>query len=100
MAPAGQTWAQAVVNESVGTFVFAESRATWSWPILASSMRCTQNVHFSITPRMRTVTFGFLESFLISSIPFLPNGPRYAWLLPCQTAFITPLSMGSLLRSL
>ena len=60
-------------------------------------MRCTQNVHFSMTPRMRTVTFGFLESLRISSISFFgPNGPRYASDLP----FHGPLSMGSMLRSL
>ena len=57
-------------------------------------MRCTQNVHFSITPRMRTVTFGFLESFLISSIPFGPSGPRYAVDLPSHTLPMRPFFSG------
>ena len=37
--------------------------------IFASWMRCTQYVHFSITPRKRTVTFGFCCIFSVSGSP-------------------------------
>ena len=48
------------MNASVGNLDVAPNRAPSTFAaIFASWMRCTQKVHFSITPRMRTVTFGF-----------------------------------------
>ena len=44
--------------------------------IFASSMRWIQKVHFSMTPRMRTVTFGFLDIWRLSAMPFLARGPQ------------------------
>ena len=42
--------------------VRAEMRACW--------MRCTQYVHFSITPRDRTVTSGFIIIFSVGLFPY------------------------------
>ena len=36
--------------------------------ISARRIRCTQKVHFSMTPRARTVTSGFIAIFTVSSI--------------------------------
>ena len=36
--------------------------------IFAALMRWTQYVHFSITPRLRTVTFGFRKPFRLSVV--------------------------------
>ena len=68
MASAGQAWAQAVVKESAGnaSVVGGSAGACTFAAILASSMRCTQKVHFSMTPRMRTVTFGFFGILIVS----------------------------------
>ena len=37
-------------------------------------MRCTQKVHFSMTPRMRTVTFGFFGIFTIGRVLLHSSG--------------------------
>src|SRR5947209_14185964 len=66
----GHTCWHAVWTLSVGTCTLSVSLAFTFAAIFASWMRCTQNVHFSMTPRMRTVTFGFFESFSESGMPF------------------------------
>ena len=53
MACAGQVWAQAGVTSPSWT-LRSPSRASPS----AKRMRCTQKVHFSMTPFERTVTSG------------------------------------------
>src|SRR4029077_4457012 len=53
MAWVGQTCWQAVWISPSRTF-----RPSFSASILASLMRCTQYVHFSMTPRLRTETSG------------------------------------------
>ena len=53
IASDGQAWAQAVVN-SPSRIGRSSSRAWFCAP----RMRWTQKVHFSITPRARTVTSG------------------------------------------
>ncbi len=59
----GQACWQADLKAGSGVFVTSLAPAFTARPILASSMRWMQKVHFSITPRMRTVTFGFLAIF-------------------------------------
>jgi hypothetical protein len=59
IAPAGHAWAQAVVKVPSGTTTFPDGPALTFCAIFACSMRCTQYVHFSMTPRLRTVTSGF-----------------------------------------
>ena len=49
-----------------------DSPAATRAPILPRSIRCTQYVHFSITPRERTVTSGFFCILSCSAIP--PSG--------------------------
>ena len=56
----------------------ADAPARTCAAIFASSTRCTQNVHFSITPRIRTVTFGFFCNFTISGAPLVVNGAKYS----------------------
>jgi hypothetical protein len=58
MASAGQAASQAVTisPSRIGRFCFSDSMRT----VL---MRCTQYVHFSMTPRLRTVTSGLRSSF-------------------------------------
>ena len=54
MACAGQVWAQAgVISPS------ATGRPSRLAVCSAARMRCTQKVHFSMTPLERTVTSGF-----------------------------------------
>ena len=48
-------------------------------PILPRSIRCTQYVHFSITPRIRTVTSGFFCILSVSAIPYSVSGPSRNW---------------------
>ncbi len=78
IASVGQACAHAVVNESRGMRVSLDAPARTCAAIFASSMRCTQKVHFSITPRMRTVTLGFFCSFTISGAPLVVNGAKYS----------------------
>ena len=54
--------------------VLSDAPAFTCAAIFASSMRCTQKVHFSITPRMRTVTFGFFCIFVRVRRAFLVSG--------------------------
>jgi hypothetical protein len=53
MACAGQDWAQAGTTSPSPT-----GRPSWLAWFSPAWMRCTQKVHFSITPRDRTVTSG------------------------------------------
>ena len=79
IASVGQACAHAVVNESRGMrrfLLLAPARACAA--IFASSMRCTQKVHFSMTPRIRTVTFGFFCIFIVSGAPLVVNGAKYS----------------------
>jgi len=58
MASAGQAcWHAVTISPS------ATGRSSFSLAILARVMRCTQYVHFSMTPRLRTVTSGLRPSF-------------------------------------
>ena len=43
-------------------------RSSFLASMRAALIRCTQYVHFSITPRLRTVTFGFRPSFRLSVV--------------------------------
>ena len=64
MASAGQVCWQAVrISPSLHVAVLALGRDLRRW------MRCTQYVHFSITPRKRTVTFGFCCICYVSGSP-------------------------------
>ena len=53
IAPAGQPWAHAGCSAPS-----TSSRFSALASLLATLMRCTQNVHFSITPTSRTETSG------------------------------------------
>jgi hypothetical protein len=56
------------------SFLFRAPAST-SRAIFASSILCMQNVHFSMTPRIRTVTFGFFDILRLSATPFGASGP-------------------------
>src|SRR3982751_5384298 len=74
IASCGQACAHALVNESRGILRFSpDAPARTCAAIFASSIRCTQYVHFSITPRIRTVTFGFFCILVMSGAPFAVN---------------------------
>ena len=74
----GHACAQAEVKESRGIRVSGEAPARASAAIFASSMRCTQKVHFSITPRIRTVTLGFFCILIVSGAPLVVSGAKYS----------------------
>jgi hypothetical protein len=78
IASTGQACWQAVRMMPSGT----TTSSGWpSWAIftfhsiLPRSIRCTQYVHFSMTPRMRIVTSGFFTICTSSGIPSGPSGP-------------------------
>jgi hypothetical protein len=64
MASAGHAWAQAETTSPSRT-----ARRSRLAVILAFWMRWMQYEHFSITPRMRTDTFGFAAIFSVSGTP-------------------------------
>ena len=66
---------QAVLNAGSGVLVTSLAPAFTERAIFASSMRWMQKVHFSMTPRMRTVTFGFFDILRLSAMPLGARGP-------------------------
>ena len=56
---------------AVWTLLPSSGRSAERARISASRMRWTQNVHFSMTPRSRTVTSGFFDSRTVSVVPLL-----------------------------
>ena len=70
MASVGQAAWQAVIDLAV-----ADRRGPrFSASIRAALMRCTQYVHFSITPRLRTVTSGLRSSLRLGVSESLIHG--------------------------
>ena len=66
MACAGHACWQAVcISDSV------MGRSCTRESMRARSMRWTQYVHFSMTPRLRTVTSGFMRSFSTSEVSYV-----------------------------
>src|SRR5215212_7562044 len=68
MAPVGHACWHAVLIVPSGTCTAPDAPAFTFCAIFAPSMRCTQKVHFSIMPRMRTETSGFLTNCMMSHV--------------------------------
>src|SRR6185312_9272526 len=65
IASVGQTcWQAVLISPSL------ICRSSFSEAMRAAVMRCTQYVHFSITPRLRTVTSGLRPSLRLSVVQF------------------------------
>src|SRR6185295_4397983 len=63
IASAGHACWQAVTISPSAIF-----RSCFSDSIFAALIRCTQYVHFSMTPRLRTLTFGFRPSLRLGVV--------------------------------
>src|SRR5438132_1169799 len=75
IASCGRACAQALVNESRGIFRLLLDVPARTWAaVLASSIRCTQHVHFSILPPIRAFPSGIFRKFAVVFVEWFCAG--------------------------